>query len=313
MNELKIIVLCSSRFALPAIYQLAYFQQLAVVLIPENCKEMIAETREALKATNIPVITATKENFAERASEAIHTCSVNMGLVLTFSYIIPRPVFELPVHGFYNVHPGPLPAYRGADPIFYQIKNREPKAGVCIHKLDAGRDTGPVVLEEKIMLPSFYTYGMLSQELAGLAAKLIDTLTKIIALGFNVPSRPQNESKAHYYKKQSSQEFTVNWQTMDADSIIALMNACNPHNKGAATKLNHKKVHLISAEKDQNHETIPSAPGTILFLDDDCAEVAVINSGLLKINFVYTDEGFVSAGYLKQMGAAKGMMFENLF
>jgi methionyl-tRNA formyltransferase len=313
MEDLKVILLCSSRFAFPVMQHLTYFNQLGVVVIPAHCEEMIEETKQALKTTDIPVIVTAKQDFEEQAITAIEKYAINVGLVLTFSYIIPRSVFSLPVKGFYNVHPGPLPVYRGVDPIFHQIKNREKFAGVTIHKVEEGTDTGEIVLQEKIQLLSHDTYGLLAEKLAQVAAKLVTTLTKILSMGFTAPSKPQDESKAHYYEKQSMNEFAIDWHTMDADEIIALINACNPHNKGAASKINNKIIRLLQAEKYDNDAAQPQPAGTILSIDDDSMEIAVTKGNLLKVSFIYIDEGFLTPFYLRQMGLSPGVAFENLF
>lgn len=313
MDDIKVILLCSSSFAFPVMHHLAYFNQLGAVIIPSHCDVMIEQTKEALKTTDIPVITVSKKDFEEQAITAIEKYNINTGLVLTFSYIIPRSVFSLPVKGFFNVHPGPLPAYRGADPIFHQIKNREKYAGVTIHKVDEGADTGEIVLQEKILLLPHDTYGLLAEKLAQVAGKLVMTLIKILSMGFTAPSKPQEENLAHYYEKQSLHEIAIDWQTMDADNIIALINACNPHNKGAATKINNKIIRILQAEKYDDDSATTQLPGTILSLDDECIEIAATNGKLLKVGFVHIDEGFLSPYYLSQFGITKGMSFENIF
>ena len=293
--------------------QLAYFKQLKAVVIPLHCSEMIEETRLALKTTEIPVITVEKNNFEEQAMQAIEKYEVNTGLVVTFSFIIPRSVFSLPVNGFFNVHPGLLPAYRGADPVFYQVKNREKFAGVTVHKINEGIDTGEIVLQEKIVLSPHDTYGQLAEKLSWVAVKSVATVVNILCMGFHVHSKPQDETKACYYKKQSQHEIAINWQLMDADGIIALINACNPHNKGAASKINNKIIRLLKAEK-YDDDTEPQQPaGTIVSIDNNCLDVAVIKGKLLRINFLYVDEGFLPPSFLIQCGITTGMAFENIF
>lgn len=311
-EDIKILLLCCSRFAFPVMQQLAYFNQLGGVLIPDNVSEMIEETNDMLKTTGIPVIAVSKKDFEEKACLAIEEGQINLGLVLTFSFLIPHRVFSIPSKGFFNVHPGRLPTYRGADPIFHQIKNREKYAGVAIHKIAEDADSGDVVLQEKIPLHSNDTYGMLNEKLAGLALKLVGTLINILSMGFSIPSKPQDESKAHYYAKQSNEELAIDWLTQDADSIIALINACNPHNKGAATKINGKLIRLLQAENiDSDNEPLP--PGTILYFDDDYMDIAAIGEQSLRVNFVYVEEGFLPPGSLRHFGIASGLRFENIY
>lgn len=313
MEELRILMLCCSRFAYPAMQQLAYFKQLSAVIIPSHCKEMIEETQQALQQAGVPVIIATKREFEKQVKDVIDKYNINMGVVLTFSYIIPPSVFNMPAKGFYNFHPGLLPAYRGADPIFHQIKNREKFTGVTVHKIDEGADTGEIVLLEKMQLMQEDTYGVLAEKLAQLSAKLLGTLTKILSLGFTAPSKPQDENKAVYYPEQTLPELAIDWKSMDAMAIVALINACNPHNKGAATKINNKMIRVLCAENYGSEATIHPSAGTVITIEDDYMEVATINNQILKINFLSMDEGFLPPYYLRQLGLIPGMCFENIF
>jgi methionyl-tRNA formyltransferase len=310
MEELNILLLCSSRIALPVIQQLAYFQQLKGLLIPDYAKDLIAETKQLLANTTIPVTVVTKRNFAETATALIREKEINTGLVFTFGFIIPPAVFQKPVKGFFNIHPGPLPQYRGADPVFYQIKQREKYAAITIHKLDEGLDSGDIVMSEKISLSATDTYGMLEMKLGILAQKQVETLTKILSMGFLPPAKKQDELKAHFYRRQEHREFTILWNKMTADDIIALINACNPYNKGAVTKINNKIIRLLHAEKQVGGNDKKAPAGTILYIDEERIEAAAINNDVLIIDFLSIDEGFVRPFVLQQMGLAAGMCFD---
>jgi methionyl-tRNA formyltransferase len=310
MEQIKTVLLCCSRFAFPVMQQLAYTGMLGGVIIPEEHTKLIEETKESLGTSGIPVLSATKNDFEAIAIRFIEEHNINLGLVVTFNYIIPRSVFALPAKGFYNVHPGPLPQYRGSDPIFHQIKNREKLSAVTIHQLDEGLDSGTIILQEKIPLLATDTYGMVEVKLARLAQKLVETLTKILGMGFIPPSRPQDESKAVYYPKQDVKEFTINWNNMHADAIIALANACNPYNNGAATVINNKLVRFIHIEKTESAATDQNPPGTILYIDAENMEIATIQGEAINVKFVHLDEGYLTPASLLTLGFTKGVCFK---
>jgi methionyl-tRNA formyltransferase len=309
MNDIKIILLCSSRFALPALKELAFFRMLAVIAIPRHCEEMVENVTVVLTGCSIPLIQLDKEIFADQIREAIEKYQVTMGLVMTFSYKIPSSVYNLAPKGFYNVHPGPLPQYRGADPIFHQLKNKEKHAGVTIHKLDEKIDTGPVVLCELLKIEPADTYGFLTTKLANLAARLTGTLIKLVSFEVTVPSKSQDETKARYFKKQQAKDITIDWQTMDADSIIALMNACNPWNKGAVTKMNNHVIRLLEAEKFQGDSSPYQGPGYIIELQEKGMIVSTIHDEAIIVRIVYTEEGFLGAPHLGKLGMIPGNLF----
>ena len=162
---------------------------MAVVAIPTERDELIKTVQVALTGSGIPIVLLRKKTFAKQIVEAIQTHSVNTGLMLTFPYKLPASVYELPVNGFYNVHPGPLPAYRGPSPVFHQIRNKEKNAGVTIHKVDNDFDTGPVVINEMIRLDPADTHGIVTEKLSYTAAKLIRTLLQLQSFDIAIPSR----------------------------------------------------------------------------------------------------------------------------
>ena len=189
----------------------------------------------------------------------------------------------------FNIHPDPLPGYRGPDPVFWQIKNREPHASIAIHKVDDDFNTGSLVLSDKIRLNATDTHGCLTTKLAELAARLTGVLIKMAGFGIAIPLQPQDETKAIYYKKQSAADITINWQIMDAETIIALANASNPWNKGAVTKLNNRILRILVAEKHLNLSGTSKTPGIISVPEDKSVLVSTLHNETLKLQFVYVD------------------------
>ena len=309
MNETKLILLCGSRMALPVMRDLVFYQQLAAVVIPTHCRDFAVEVQLLLKESGIPVLTVTRKDFVAKLQAAIKKYQVTIGLMVTFSYKLPAAIYNLPPGGFFNLHPGPLPGYRGPDPVFWQIKNCEPYAGIAIHKVDDDFDTGNLVLSDKIRLSVTDTHGTLATKLAELAARLTGVLVKMAGFGIAIPSRSQNNAKAVYHKRQTAAEISINWQTMDAETIIALANACNPWNKGAVTKLNNRILRILVAEKHLNLSGTSKTPGIISVPEDKSVLVSTLHNETLKLQFVYVDEGFLNASRLLEMGLISGSCF----
>ena len=312
MNPVKVLLLCSSRFALSAMRDLVYSGQLAAVVIPASYEETMEEVQQLLAGSGIPVIAVNKENYEAELKKAIKKYQTDLVFMLTFPYRISKGVYTIPKKGFYNFHPGPLPEYRGPDPVFQQVKNGEPYAGVTVHRVDEGLDTGPVVIKEMLKTNPADTYGILNNKLAGLAAKLSGTLMKMAAIGIPIPAKPQDEVNARYFKKQTSKEIVIKWETMNADCIIALIQACNPWNKGAVTSVNQKIIRLLDAEKTDNIGAVNMVPGTVMNVDAENITVAVVDNECIRINYIYIDEGFMKAGKLAYMGVKVGSFFQSL-
>ena len=309
MNEIRIILLCGGRFALDTIRELIFLRLLVTIAVPEESEEMMENLQAVLQGSGVPLLSLKKEFFASQLRQAMDEQRVNLGLVLGFSYKIPAVVYDYPIHGFYNVHPGPLPAYRGADPVFQQIKNREKFAGATLHRIDKGMDSGPVVMEETIPLEEEDTHGMLVSKLALAASRLCQVLIRILAYGIVPPVKPQDEGHAHYYKKQGAAEVVIDWGKMDGASIVALANACNPWNKGAVTRIGDRIIRILAARKIYPEEHENKTPGTILGMDDNGMRIQTLYGEAIEVKLFYTEEGFMLATDIARLGINPGSVF----
>ncbi|MBS1512095.1 MAG: hypothetical protein JST86_14700 [Bacteroidetes bacterium] len=311
MNECKAILVCGNRIALPLLRDLLFLNRLSVLVLPANNKILVEEVRHYLQNTTLPLLYVTKTDFAEKIADAVRQYKPELGLVFSFSFRMPGTVLSLTDKGWFNIHPGPLPAYRGPDPVFRQIKNQEPFACISVHKMTADFDAGPVVMMNKIRLSVTDTYGMLSKKLGECAAQNIPALLKMADFGVQIPARPQEETKAVYYNRQAAADITINWDTMGAEEIVALINACNPWNKGAVTSLNNNIIKLLEATAAVDEDVEKKLPGTITTVSKDFFKVATVK-GLLCVQLVYTDEGYMSAARLFNTGIQPGNRFGDI-
>jgi methionyl-tRNA formyltransferase len=309
MSENKIILLCGSSLAIPVLRDLGFHNQVAVIVVPQHCTPFIEELGAFIKEAGIPLLLVNKKNLAEILTETIIKYQPALGLVFTFTFKIPPQVYSLVGKGFFNIHPGPVPAYRGPDPIFQQVKNGEPYIAVTIHKLDEGFDSGPVVMADKIRLSVNDTYGIVASNVGKLATHMVSTLMKMAEFGIVIPSRMQDNSNAKYFPRQIAADITINWEAMTATAIVALIHACNPWNKGAVTTLNNNIIRLVEAVvADDAAIAATSLPGTIVSLDETGIKIATITQCII-VRIVYCDEGFLLAARLKDFGITSGHRF----
>lgn len=97
----------------------------------------------------------------------------DLAVVVAYGKIFPDSLLKIPPLGFVNIHPSILPELRGATPIPFAILNGLKETGVTIMLMDAGMDTGPILLQEKIDLPARATYSWLHDQLKELGAALL--------------------------------------------------------------------------------------------------------------------------------------------
>jgi methionyl-tRNA formyltransferase len=307
MDNIKILLLCNNRIALPALRELLFFKQLSAVVIPAKNTGLKADLEELMEGSGVPLHTIDRSNFKKIIRREIENNQVQAVLLMTFPYLIPKELLTLPPRGFINFHYGKLPAYRGPEPIFTQVMMQEKNPALTVHVVTAGVDDGPVIIQETVSYDVADTYGILQHKLAGAGAKLVTLLIKILGFGSILPALPQDESKAVYHKKPTAASLMINWQTMDSKAIRALVNACNPWNKGCGAVINNQIICITEVEiiDNSHHEKAP--PGTIIKLDDENGlQVCCCDGNVIKITIFYTEEGFMSGKKLVNRGVAAG-------
>jgi methionyl-tRNA formyltransferase len=293
MNEVKALILCNNPIAVPGIKEFLFFGKVGVIGIPKRNKEMKDILDQMMADSGVPLLLLDKNDYKEKITQAIQQNQVTVGLMMTFPFIIPPEILSLPANGFINFHYGLLPQCRGPHPILWHLLNNDTEAGVTIHKVDEGIDTGPVIIQEKIPVEDNDTYGTLQSKLAFLAAKQAANLLKILSYGTIIPAVAQDESKAAYYEMPTAAALTINWQKMDAEKIVRLVNACNPWNKGAGTTINNWGIGITETEIIGECEITDASPGKILACNKEAGLiVSTMDNKKLKINIIYTNEGF---------------------
>ncbi|MCC6684638.1 MAG: hypothetical protein IT247_06175 [Bacteroidia bacterium] len=305
---MKIAILCNSRLAIEAIKYLANTGELLVCGIPDRAHEENEEIAHLCAGLNIPVRCISRDGLQTDMTVMIKEFNLDAVLVFTFPYIIPEKLLRLPAYGFINFHFGILPAYRGADAIFWQIKNRETMGGISIHQMTARLDEGPLYGIQQVPIFPDDTYGSHSNSLALASAHTVSQLP--LLLKQNHQPVPQNEKQANYYKKPQLADVMIDW-TKPADEIIALINACNPWNKGAICTINGFPVKIIKAHKEAN--TTLLQPGEITAAANEKElHVACGANELLAIDIAYFANEFAHAQRLLKLGLGNGLRFDLL-
>ncbi len=311
MNEVKALILCNSPIAIPGIKEFLFYNKVAAIATTRRNKEMQHILGQLLKDTGVPLLQFDNKDYKEQLTGAIREYDVNVGLLMTFPFIITKEILELPAKGFINFHYGLLPGCRGPQPILRHLLNNDKEAGITVHKVDEGIDTGPIIMQEKITIEETDTYGILQSKLAFLAAKQATNLLKILSYGQIIPAIPQNEEKAVYYEMPGATELTINWNKMPAREIVRMANACNPWNKGAGTSINDWGIGITEAELAGSYEGKEKEPGTIIACDiTKGLLVKTVDDKLLRINIVYTNEGYFSGSRLASFGIEVDMIFK---
>jgi methionyl-tRNA formyltransferase len=162
--------------------------------------------------------------------ERLRALGADVAVVVAFGQILPRAVLDAPARGSINIHASLLPKYRGAAPIQWAIIRGERVTGITTFQMDAGMDTGDVLLSASTSVGDEETAGDLSTRLAALGAEVIvETLDRLADLT-PVPQRHEDATLAPRLKKSDGR---LDWRRPAGD-LVNLVRGCNPW-PGAST------------------------------------------------------------------------------
>jgi methionyl-tRNA formyltransferase len=175
-------------------------------------------------------------------------------VVAAYGLILPQPVLAIPTRGCINIHASLLPRWRGAAPIQRAVLAGDRETGVTIMQMDAGLDTGAILLQEKIALNDDDTAQTLHDRLAQLGARCV-----VRALEENPTPRAQDDTAATYANKIVKSETVIDW-ARNADDICRQIRAFDPV-PGAVTTLDDAILKIWRAQP-LAHDAV--TPGTVM-------------------------------------------------
>ena len=148
---------------------------------------------------------------AAAARTALEQAAPDVMVVAAYGLILPPWVLALPRHGCLNIHGSLLPRWRGAAPIQRAIEAGDAETGITVMQMDAGLDTGAMLLAEALPIVPTDTSATLHDRLAALGARLIDQALALLAQGALQP-RPQPAEGVTYAHKIEKAEAAIAWQ-----------------------------------------------------------------------------------------------------
>ncbi|HEV2553586.1 MAG TPA: methionyl-tRNA formyltransferase [Bosea sp. (in: a-proteobacteria)] len=163
----------------------------------------------AAERFGIPVFTP-KTLKTPEVAEQIASHQADVAVVVAYGMILPQAILDIPELGCLNLHASLLPRWRGAAPIQRAVMAGDAESGVCVMKMEAGLDTGPVGMVERLEIGPDMTSGDLHDGLAPLGADLM--VRALAALGRGgLRFTPQPEEGVTYAAKITNAEAKLNW------------------------------------------------------------------------------------------------------
>jgi methionyl-tRNA formyltransferase len=243
---------------------------------------------------------------AAQAQAAIDAAQADVMVVAAYGLILPQWVLDRPRLGCLNIHASLLPRWRGAAPIHRAIEAGDTHTGVVIMQMDAGLDTGDMLLTERLAIAAHDTTASLHDRLADLGGALI-VQTLAHAQAGTLQAVKQPEAGVSYAHKIEKAEAAVDWQH-SANIIDRRVRAFHPF-PGATGQIAGEVIKLWQAVAE--HTAHGQAPGTVLSADAQGVRIAC-GQGVLCVTELQRAGGkrLNAADFLRGFALTPGQCFD---
>ncbi len=242
---MKIIFMGTPEFSVPVLEALAQQHEILCVYSqpprPAGRGKELRKTPVHARAEALGLTVRTPVSLrGEDAAKAVADLGADVAVVVAYGLILPQAVLDAPRLGCLNIHASLLPRWRGAAPIHRAILAGDAETGICIMQMEAGLDTGPVLLREATAIGAGETTAELHDRLSGMGARLIGVA--LDRLGELTPV-PQPEDGVTYAAKIDKAEARVDW-TRPAVQVDRQIRGLSPF-PGAWVPVGGERVKLL--------------------------------------------------------------------
>jgi methionyl-tRNA formyltransferase len=279
---MRVIFAGTPAFAVPSLHGLVAAGHDVVLVLTQpdrpagrGLRSLPGPVKAAAQQLGIPVLQPLTLKDPD-ALAPLAAAGADVMVVAAYGLILPQAALELPRHGALNIHASLLPRWRGAAPVQRALLAGDAQSGICIMQMDAGLDTGPVLLREALPIASDDTAGSLEGKLADLGARLIEAALANLTQGV-LRATPQPTDGVTYARKIGKGEARIDWKCSSAE-IDRQIRAFNP-SPGAVTRLQGEDIKVWAAAP------VPAAsapPGTIIRIESAGIDVAC-GTGVLRL------------------------------
>lgn len=256
---MKIIFMGTPDFSVPVLEALDQAHEIVAVYCQpprpagRGKADRASPVQQRAEALGLPV----RHPASLRSDEALAefaALNADVAVVVAYGLILPQAILDAPRLGCLNIHASLLPRWRGAAPIHRAIMAGDRETGVCIMQMEAGLDTGPVLLREAVQIGTEETTADLHDRLSGLGARLIVQALDQLPL----PAEPQPVEGVTYAAKIDKAEARVDW-SRPAEDVDRLIRGLSPF-PGAWIDVKGERVKLLRSRLAAGQ----GAPGQVL-------------------------------------------------
>ena len=278
----RIVFMGTPEFAVPSLQALLDHGEnvVAVVSQPDRPKGrgrklMPTPVKECAQAAGIAVLQPSKIKTPEFL-DSIKALEPDLIVVVAYGRILPEAIVNQPSLGTINVHGSLLPKYRGAAPIQRAILNGDAKTGITIMKIDAGMDTGAILLQNSLSIQPDDTTVTMADKMSDLGGRLLTEALDLMRQNELTP-HDQDNALASPAPPLNKDESLIDW-TRSAFEISCQIRGLDPWPK-AHTTLESKWFRLFKPTVIPGEPTEP--PGTLCRIDQDGLVIATEHDYLL--------------------------------
>jgi methionyl-tRNA formyltransferase len=236
-------------------------------------------------ARGIPVLQPESLKSPE-SQEALRRLAPDLIVVVAYGLILPKAVLAIPRDGCWNVHASLLPRWRGAAPIQRAIEAGDAETGVDLMLMEAGLDTGPVLMQQRTPIGAEETGGQLHDRLAELGAQVLSDGLGLLRANLRPVPQAQPAEGVTYAHKLDKAEARLDW-TQSAQVLARRVRAFNPWPVAEAQLAGERvRIHgAVALEQD-----VAVAPGTVLAASKHGIDVAC-GDGVLRLLVLQREGG----------------------
>lgn len=247
---MRVVFLGTPEFAVASLEALAAKHEIAAVFTqpdrPKGRGNELAESAVKAATGHLGIPVHQPERIRRPAPiETLRNLAPEIMVVVGYGQIIPQALIDLPPRGILNVHASLLPRYRGAAPIQWAIANGETETGVTIMQIDAGLDTGDMLLKRSLAIGGAETAPELSARLALLGAELLIEAMDQIARS-TAHWEEQDDTQATYAPILKKEDGAIDWRRT-ATEIYNRMRGFSPW-PGAHTRFRGQQLSITAAK-----------------------------------------------------------------
>ena len=297
---MKIVFAGTPDFAVPSLLAAASRGEVAAVYTqpdrPAGRGRGLTASPVKREATRLGIPVLQPESLkGELMGDVMRQIAPDLIVVVAYGLMLPRSILAIPRHGCWNVHASLLPRWRGAAPIQRAIEAGDTETGVCLMQMEAGLDTGPVMLSQQTPIGAEETGGQLHDRLAELGAQILADGLGLLRAGMRPQGIAQPVEGVTYAHKLEKSEAQLDW-SQPAEMLARKVRAFEPWPVAEA---------VVAGERLRIHGAVAidlahaSAPGTLLAATKHGLDIACAQ-GALRLRVVQRDGGKVitAADYL---------------